>query len=258
MAVAMVALIVALGGTGYAAVVLPRNSVGSQQLKRAAVKRVDIARNAVVGAKVRNGSLTGEDIDANTLPKPESAAYADRAGTALRADFAATAERAGADGPAGGALAGRFPNPQLAAGAVTPDKISGVPTVILTNSVSQPANRLEFDTEVHDPSGMHETAPTPDQVEANIPGIYLIQANVCFAPGAAGERALFFRRGTTDINFLQAASNPDAARSTCVSASTVDRFAAGEFLTIDAFSSPAVTVEGSRPALNVSMTWVAP
>ena len=52
MAVACIALAVALGGTGYAAVVLPANSVGTAQLKA----------NAVTGAKVKDGSLTPADL----------------------------------------------------------------------------------------------------------------------------------------------------------------------------------------------------
>jgi hypothetical protein len=256
MGVAIAALLVALGGTGYAAVALPKNSVGSRQIKPAAVKRADIARNAVVSAKVRNGSLTGEDIDPGTLPKPESAAYADRAGTALNADFATSAERAAPTGTADGALTGRYPNPQLAPGAVTPDKISNVPTAILTNSASQAPDELEFDTEVYDPAGMHETT-APGRIEPDVPGVYLIQANVCFEAGTAGERALFFKRGGTTINTFRAFSNED--RATCVSAGTMDRISAGEAVTLDASSSaPASTVLGGRPALNVSMTWVAP
>jgi hypothetical protein len=51
MVVACMALVVALGGTGYAAITLPRNSVGSKQLRA----------NAVTGAKVRDGSLAAKD-----------------------------------------------------------------------------------------------------------------------------------------------------------------------------------------------------
>jgi hypothetical protein len=56
-AVAYVALMVALGGTSYAAVNLPRNSVGPKQLKR----------NAVNSAKVRNRSLRSVDFAAGQL-----------------------------------------------------------------------------------------------------------------------------------------------------------------------------------------------
>jgi hypothetical protein len=66
---ACVALFVALGGTGYAALQLPANSVGSKQIKKGAVKNSDIANNAVTGAKVRPRSLTASDFRASSLPR---------------------------------------------------------------------------------------------------------------------------------------------------------------------------------------------
>jgi hypothetical protein len=58
MAVASTALVVALGGTSYAAVKLPKNSVGSKQIKS----------NAVTSPKVKNGSLLAADFAAGQLP----------------------------------------------------------------------------------------------------------------------------------------------------------------------------------------------
>jgi hypothetical protein len=57
----VIALIIALGGTGYAATTLPANPVGSRQLKNGAVATKKIARNAVTSAKVKRNSLTGAD-----------------------------------------------------------------------------------------------------------------------------------------------------------------------------------------------------
>jgi hypothetical protein len=59
MIVALVALSVALGGTSYAAIKLPKNSVGSQQIKT----------NAVTGAKVKDGSLFANDFASGQLPR---------------------------------------------------------------------------------------------------------------------------------------------------------------------------------------------
>jgi hypothetical protein len=56
-ATASMALFIALGGVSYAAVTLPKNSVGSSQIKR----------NAVSGSKVKNSSLTGVDIKNKSL-----------------------------------------------------------------------------------------------------------------------------------------------------------------------------------------------
>jgi hypothetical protein len=66
---ACVALFVALGGTGYAALQLPKNSVGSKQIRKGAVKNSEIANNAVTGAKVRRGSLRASDFRASSLPR---------------------------------------------------------------------------------------------------------------------------------------------------------------------------------------------
>ena len=57
--VALLALFIALGGTSYAAVALPKNSVGTKQLKK----------NAVTSAKVKNGSLKESDFKAGELPQ---------------------------------------------------------------------------------------------------------------------------------------------------------------------------------------------
>jgi hypothetical protein len=55
--VALGALLVALGGTSYAAIKLPANSVGSKQLKR----------NAVTSSKVKNGSLSTADFKSGQI-----------------------------------------------------------------------------------------------------------------------------------------------------------------------------------------------
>jgi hypothetical protein len=55
---AYLALFIALGGTSYAAVKLPKNSVGSAQIKA----------NAVSASKIKNGSLTKSDFKASDLP----------------------------------------------------------------------------------------------------------------------------------------------------------------------------------------------
>ncbi len=64
--VASIALLVALGGTGYAAVVLPANSVGTVQLKS----------GAVTAAKVKPGSLVKSNFAAGQLPTAGPLAYA--------------------------------------------------------------------------------------------------------------------------------------------------------------------------------------
>jgi hypothetical protein len=58
MIVALLALFVAMGGAGYAAFKLPKNSVGAKQIKR----------NAVNSSKVADGSLLAGDFRPGQLP----------------------------------------------------------------------------------------------------------------------------------------------------------------------------------------------
>jgi hypothetical protein len=58
MVVACLALAVAMAGTGYAATALPRNSVGTLQLKN----------DAVTAAKVKNGTLLRADFRSGQVP----------------------------------------------------------------------------------------------------------------------------------------------------------------------------------------------
>jgi hypothetical protein len=67
--VATLALFLAIGGVGYAATKLPKNSVGTKQIKK----------NAVTGAKVKKHTLTGKNINLKklgTVPSASSAAVA--------------------------------------------------------------------------------------------------------------------------------------------------------------------------------------
>ena len=67
--VAYLALFVALGGTSYAAIQLPANSVGAKQIKKNAVRSSEIRKNAVGSSEVRNSSLLAVDFRAGQLPR---------------------------------------------------------------------------------------------------------------------------------------------------------------------------------------------
>jgi hypothetical protein len=85
--IATLALFIALGGTSYAVTALPKNSVGTQQLKK----------NAVTGVKVKNGSLSSADFAAGTLLKGDTGASGATGATGATGPQGAT----GAAGPAG-------------------------------------------------------------------------------------------------------------------------------------------------------------
>jgi hypothetical protein len=83
---ATIAVFLALGGgAAFAATqVLPKNSVGSAQLKR----------NAVTGRAIRDGSIKGADVSEASLGKVPSAGRADRATLADTATHAVSADSA--------------------------------------------------------------------------------------------------------------------------------------------------------------------
>ena len=106
--VALLALLVAMGGTSYAAVNLPRDSVGPQQLKARAVTTAKLGNGAVTSAKVRDGSLLAADFRRGQLP-------------------------AGAQGPPGATGAA---GPQGPAGIAGPAGVSGYERIQTTVNVS--------------------------------------------------------------------------------------------------------------------------
>ncbi|HNN19400.1 MAG TPA: collagen-like protein, partial [Solirubrobacterales bacterium] len=90
--VALVALFIALGGVSYAAVQIPKNSVGTKQLKK----------NAVNSAKVRNRSLLAADFKKGQLPRGATGA-AGVTGSTGATGPAGTTGLTGAAGPTGSA-----------------------------------------------------------------------------------------------------------------------------------------------------------
>jgi Collagen triple helix repeat (20 copies) len=119
MIVAVIALFVALGGTGYAALKLPKGSVGRAQLRK----------NAVISSKVKNGSLRAVDFAKHQLPAGPRGGTGPRGTTGARGRTGTTGKTgargrtgttgakgsAGATGPAGPAGTAR------AYGVVKPD-----------------------------------------------------------------------------------------------------------------------------------------
>jgi hypothetical protein len=73
------AMFLALTAGGYAAVKLPKNSVGSKQIRKNAnaVTSTKIRSNSIYSSMVKNGSLTGSDINLSTLGMVPSAATTD-------------------------------------------------------------------------------------------------------------------------------------------------------------------------------------
>lgn len=113
MIVALLALFVALGGTGYAVTSLPKRSVGPAQLREQAVRAQHIKARSITMAKLAKSTLSSlgslqtpvaapavaggpAAVAATSAPGADRVAYADRAGFADRAGLAERASAADA------------------------------------------------------------------------------------------------------------------------------------------------------------------
>ncbi len=106
--VSVVALFVALGGTAYAGFSVPKNSVGTKQLKNDAVTTKKLKNGAVTGSKIANNTITGAKINLSKLGTVPSANHANSATSAAAAGSAGNAT--GLAGPlaSGQTLTGTF------------------------------------------------------------------------------------------------------------------------------------------------------
>jgi len=133
----------ALGGTSYAAIKLPANSVGSSQIKKGGVAGVDIRSGAVTSPKVKDGSLLGADFKPGQLPAGAKGERGDRGiagpagpitsdlprGVTLRGTFASGGTGAGSQARSGASFGLQLPIPPtphyVKVGVVAPDGCTG-------------------------------------------------------------------------------------------------------------------------------------
>jgi hypothetical protein len=134
----MIALLIALSGTAVAASqALPKNSVGTKQLKN----------NAVTSAKIKNNQVTGADVNEATLGKVPSAQNADHATAAdsatnaTNATNATDATNAGNAGTVGGYHANELS--RLAVGTADfPTTTAGNPVLTVNITTAGPGKSL--------------------------------------------------------------------------------------------------------------------
>ncbi len=251
---ATLALIIALGGTSYAALrVTGKNivdgSVTSGDVRNNSLRGKDIRNSTITGADVRNGSITGAKLKKGTIP-------IDR----LRGTLTPAASA-----PVPPALAvGSVTADKLAPGAVGPDQQSAIPTarVSRTGPLDLPDDALvtvPFDREIDDPLDLHGVnAPA---LRAPIPGVYAVSAGAWFSANSSGRRyASIVLNGT--LNIASEAIRPVnvGGAATIMSLATTRRLAPGDQVTLTVLQNSGSTLKLDAGAEHTSLalTWVGP
>ena len=160
--IASFALMVALSGVGYAAVVLPANSVGTRQLRN----------NSVVSSKVADHSLLLRDFAFGQIPRGPR-------GSIGPAGAAGTAGPAGPTGPTGaaGSISGTLPSGQTARGSYV-----AAGTAAAANDLA--AGEISFGVELSSTPNAH-FIKTGDSAPSACPG------NVASPAASAGNLCIY-------------------------------------------------------------------
>jgi len=156
-----IGVMLALGGTSYAAIKLPSNSVGSAQIRSDAVRASELAPNAVTSGNVKNRSLLATDFALGQLPTGATGAN-------------------GATGATGATGAQGTVGPAGVVGAVTVQREDFTVTEGMTVSI-----------QVSCPAGTKALGGGSALDDANAEGIYLTASRpLRSTPGADGDKPL--------------------------------------------------------------------
>jgi hypothetical protein len=165
MVVALLALFVAMGGVGYAALKVPKNSVGSAQIKA----------DAVNSSKVKDGSLLAGDFKAGQLPAGERGPQGiqglkgDKGDACLSSDPSCRGPKGdtGAQGPGTRSFDGQFP---VDGGGHVITTINGINLVVrcdaMLNETAVVAQRVDAN---HNFGGWGFSSPDGGSVSSDAP-----------------------------------------------------------------------------------------
>lgn len=176
-------------------------------------------------------------------------------------------------GPAGGALAGTYPDPALAAGAVGPDALGAFPTAIVTRQTAAQtfANNLGdivvFDTEVKDAGGFYDPASSTTRITIPRAGLYYLQGTIGWATNGAGVRGVSIARtpvggggGIIAHDTRSPAPTTFTVQSTTVIVPLVqgDRLVLSGYQTSGGPLDTAIPNTSGEPPVSLTARWIGP
>lgn len=287
--IGLAALFVALGGTSYAAVQLPKDSVGANQIRTGAVGSAEIKNNSVTSADVKNGSLTAKDFEDGELPKGDTGAQGPKGDTGAAGAAGAQGPKgdAGAAGPAGpagekgekgdkgdqgiqGEQGIQGPAGPVDSIAVRLNRPSGSPVTIPSTAAGTANTLLTWtdamvsyevgSTDLFD-QNRADAPPVTGAAAIRIPkaGTYVVTAGIRWAANDTGARSLSISGAQGQIlatNLVPAAVGTRTIQNT----TTTARFTEGTLVYVSAGQSSGVdlNIEGSLSQVNFAATYVGP
>lgn len=257
--IAMLALFVALGGTSYAAVQIPRNSVGTAQIKQGAVRSSDVRDGSLLPREFRSGTLTRALLRGGGLESLRGDGQAGPQGPA------GPAGSAGAAGPAG---ASRL-DEQLPAARIR--KTSDTQTVPDDGS-SVIVGFTDASSEQFDIGGLFDPA-VPTVLTIPVTGTYVLTGAVRWQGDPDGVRNVNLHgpqpgglRASSSVRANDAmlppfGGGPEVPDTTRQSVSTTERFEAGDqvFMSVSQKGSgQALFLDASQNQIHLSAAFVGP